>query len=62
MLRAYGGSWHPPDEDSHLPSLRIRLGADGDLDVGMVAKVRKYLRNGPEDSIHPLATVVAERL
>jgi hypothetical protein len=62
MLRAYGGSWHQPDEDSHLPNLRVRIGADGHLDVGMVAKVRKFLRNGPEDSIHPLATVVAARL
>jgi hypothetical protein len=62
MLRAYGGSWHQPDADSHLPNLRVRIGPDGHLDVGMVAKVRKYLRNGPEDAIHPLATVVAARL
>lgn len=62
VLTAFGGAWLPPDEESGLPDFRIRLGPEGLLVVAAAGKVRKFLRNGPGDAVHPLAEVVAERL
>jgi hypothetical protein len=41
-----------------LPNLRISMGPEGQLDVGAVATVRKYLGNGPEGSLCSLASVL----
>lgn len=62
MLAAFGGRWLPPIDDSALPSFRICVGPDGQIEVGAAGKVRKFLANGPGDAVHPLARVVAERM
>jgi hypothetical protein len=50
MLAAFGGRWLQP------PDFWIQVGKDGsDQLVGAFGKVRKFLRNGPEDAVHPLA-------
>jgi hypothetical protein len=62
MLAAFGGQWVPPDPATHLPDFRISVGSAHNLTVGALGKVRKFLRDGPADAVHPLAQVVAERL
>jgi hypothetical protein len=59
MLAAFGGSWLPA---APLPDLRVSLGPAGELTVAAFGKVRKFLQNGPEDSVYYLARVVGERL
>jgi hypothetical protein len=56
LLAAFGGQWLGP------PAFRLSVGDRHQLDVGVLGKVRKFLQNGPEDAVHPLAQVVASRV
>jgi hypothetical protein len=60
MIAEFGGTWQPPAPDTGLPEFRIALGRDHGSDVGALGKVRKFLRNGPADAVHPMAKVLAD--
>jgi hypothetical protein len=60
MIAEFGGTWQPSVPETGLPEFRIALGRDHGSDVGALGKVRKFLRNGPADAVHPMAKVLAD--